>query len=77
MSSLRRRPFVGIADAADLFQQAGNRYKIEQRWRDAGVAFEKEAGARMQAGEANDAISECAATRDKRRGKFDVLRGPG
>lgn len=52
-------PLAPRSDAADLFQQAGNRYKIEQRWRESGVAFEKEAGARMQAGEANDAISEC------------------
>lgn len=28
-------------DAGDLFQQAGNRYKIEGKWRESGIAFEK------------------------------------
>jgi alpha-soluble NSF attachment protein len=28
-------------EAADLFQQAANAYKVEKKWRESGMAFEK------------------------------------
>ncbi|KAL7424481.1 vesicular-fusion protein S17 [Cryptotrichosporon argae] len=44
-------------EAGDLFQQAGNAYKIDQRWTDSGRAFEREAACRIQAKENNDAMN--------------------
>ncbi|TXT04348.1 hypothetical protein VHUM_04115 [Vanrija humicola] len=44
-------------DAGDLFQQAGNAYKVDGRWTESGKAFEREAECRLQASEKNDAMN--------------------
>ncbi|BEI84264.1 hypothetical protein CcaverHIS002_0408680 [Cutaneotrichosporon cavernicola] len=44
-------------EAADLFQQAGNAYKVDGAWAQSGKAFEKEAGCRLKADEKNDAMN--------------------
>jgi len=44
-------------EAADLYQQAANAYKVDKKWRESGMAFEKEADCRIKSGEPNDAIN--------------------
>ncbi|WVN89279.1 uncharacterized protein L203_104500 [Cryptococcus depauperatus CBS 7841] len=44
-------------EAGDLFQQAAVAFKIENKWQESGLAYEREATCRLQAKESNDAMN--------------------